>query len=71
MAEGNDGFYAGRINDTTRTQVDVLLTAYPLGAARLYTFGRGSLVTSNGRTFPNALLGAGGRCTPVFRWRRL
>lgn len=55
------GVYAGVITDTARVQADLRLTVYPLGNLRLYGFGRGSLVRSVGRTYPNALLGAGGR----------
>jgi hypothetical protein len=55
------GLYAGVVTDTARVQADLRLTVYPLGNLRLYAFGRGSLVRSVGRTYPNALLGAGGR----------
>ena len=58
------GIYAGMVTDTARTQADLRLTVYPLGNLRLYGFGRGSLVRSVGRTYPNALLGAGGRLRP-------
>lgn len=58
------GAYTGAVTDTTRTQLDAALTVYPLGNLRLYGFGRGSLILSAGRTFPNALLGAGVRLRP-------
>ena len=58
------GLYAGTVTDTARVQADLRLTVYPLGNLRLYGFGRGSLVRSVGRTYPNALLGAGGRLRP-------
>ena len=58
------GLYAGVVTDTARVQADLRLTVYPLGNLRLYGFGRGSLVRSVGRTYPNALLGAGGRLRP-------
>ncbi|MFD1873993.1 hypothetical protein [Hymenobacter bucti] len=58
------GLYAGMVTDTARVQADLRLTVYPLGNLRLYGFGRGSLVRSVGRTYPNALLGAGGRLRP-------
>ena len=58
------GLYAGTITDTTRVQADLRLAVYPLGNLRLYGFGRGSVVRSSGRSYPNALLGAGGRLQP-------
>jgi len=58
------GLYAGTVTDTARTQADVRLTVYPLGNLRLYGFGRGSVVRSAGRGYPNGLLGAGGRLRP-------
>jgi hypothetical protein len=58
------GGYAGIITDTARTQLDLRLTVYPLGNLNLYGFGRGSVVRSAGRSYPNALLGAGGRLRP-------
>ena len=58
------GLYAGVVTDTARVQADVRLTVYPLGNLRLYGFGRGSVVRSAGRTYPNGLLGLGGRLRP-------
>lgn len=58
------GAYTGPVTDTVRTQLDARLTVYPLGNLRLYGFGRGSLIRSAGRTYPNALLGAGVRIRP-------
>ncbi len=58
------GLYAGTVTDTARTQADVRLTVYPLGNLRLYGFGRGSVVHSAGRGYPNGLLGVGGRLRP-------
>ncbi|MVN76217.1 hypothetical protein GO988_07760 [Hymenobacter sp. HMF4947] len=58
------GLYAGTVTDTARVQADLRLTVYPLGNLRLYGFGRGSVVRSSGRSYPNALLGAGGRLRP-------
>ena len=58
------GGYAGVVTDTARTQLDLRLTVYPLGNLRLYGFGRGSVVRSAGRSYPNGLLGAGGRVRP-------
>lgn len=58
------GLYAGTVTDTARAQADLRLTVYPLGNLRLYGFGRGSVVHSSGRSYPNALLGAGGRLRP-------
>ena len=58
------GLYAGRLTDTARTQLDAQLTWYPRGNLRLYTFGRGTVVRSGGRTYPNALLGLGQRLGP-------
>ncbi|WP_210520162.1 hypothetical protein [Hymenobacter terricola] len=55
------GFFAGTLTDTTRYQADLHLTVYPLGSLRLYGFGRASVVRSGGRSFPNGVLGAGGR----------
>jgi hypothetical protein len=55
------GGYAGVVTDTSRVQLDLRLTVYPLGNLNLYGFGRGSVVRSAGRSYPNALLGAGGR----------
>ena len=55
------GFYAGTLTDTARTQADLRLTVYPLGNLRLYGFGRASAVRSAGRSYPNGVLGAGGR----------
>ena len=55
------GHYFGTLTDTARTQTDLRLTVYPLGNLRLYGFGQASVVRSNGRSFPHALLGAGGR----------
>ena len=55
------GAYAGVVTDTARLQTDLRLTVYPLGNLRLYGFGRASLVASSRRTYPNALLGTGGR----------
>lgn len=55
------GQYVGTLTDTARTQTDLRLTVYPLGNLRLYGFGQASVVRSNGRSFPHALLGAGGR----------
>jgi hypothetical protein len=55
------GLYAGTLTDTTRLQADLRLTAYPLGNLKLYGFGRGSLLRSAGRTYPNLLLGVGGQ----------
>jgi tetratricopeptide (TPR) repeat protein len=55
------GFFAGTLTDTTRYQADLRLTVYPLGSLRLYGFGRASVVRSAGRSFPNGLLGVGGR----------
>ena len=59
------GAYAGRLTDTTRHQTDLRLTAYPLGNLSLYIFGRGSVVQSGGRSYPNAGLGLGGRLQPT------
>jgi hypothetical protein len=58
------GLYAGTVTDTARVQADLRLTVYPLGNLRLYGFGRGSVVRSAGRGYPNGLLGAGGRLRP-------
>lgn len=58
------GVYAGTLADSARTQTDLRLTVYPLGNLRLYAFGRGSLVASGGRAYPNGLLGAGGQLRP-------
>ncbi|RZK31871.1 MAG: tetratricopeptide repeat protein [Hymenobacter sp.] len=58
------GLYAGIITDTTRVQADLRLTVYPLGDLRLYGFGRGSVVGSQGRAYPNALIGVGSRLQP-------
>ncbi|MDQ2769104.1 MAG: hypothetical protein M3Y54_01215, partial [Bacteroidota bacterium] len=58
------GFFAGTLTDTTRTQTDLRLTVYPLGSLRFYTFGRASVVHSAGRSYPNGVLGAGGRLRP-------
>jgi tetratricopeptide (TPR) repeat protein len=58
------GLYTGLSTDTVRTQADLRLTVYPLGNLRLYGFGRGSLIFSGGRTYPNTLLGAGARLRP-------
>jgi hypothetical protein len=58
------GAYAGVITDTARVQLDLRLTVYPLGNLKLYGFGRGSVVRSAGRGYPNGLLGAGGRLRP-------
>ena len=58
------GGYAGVVTDTARVQADLRLTVYPLGNLRLYGFGRGSVVRSAGRSYPNGLLGAGGRLRP-------
>ena len=58
------GGYAGVVTDTARVQLDLRLTVYPLGNLRLYGFGRGSVVRSAGRSYPNGLLGAGGRLRP-------
>ena len=55
------GFYAGTLTDTARIQTDLRLTVYPLGNLRLYGFGRASLVRSAGRSYPNSVLGVGGR----------
>jgi hypothetical protein len=55
------GVFAGTLTDTTRLQTDLRLTVYPLGNLRLYTFGRASVVRSAGRSYPNGVLGAGGR----------
>lgn len=55
------GFFAGTLTDTTRYQADLRLTVYPLGSLRLYGFGRASVVRSAGRSFPNGVLGVGGR----------
>ncbi|MDB5268122.1 MAG: hypothetical protein JWP58_1162 [Hymenobacter sp.] len=55
------GQYVGTLTDTARTQTDLRLTVYPLGNLRLYGFGQASVVRSNGRSYPHALLGAGGR----------
>lgn len=59
------GFFGGTLTDTVRTQADVRLAVYPLGNQRFYAFGRGSLVRSAGRQYPNGLLGIGSR---VRRW---
>jgi hypothetical protein len=58
------GAYAGVITDTARVQLDLRLTVYPFGNLKLYGFGRGSVVRSAGRAYPNGLLGAGGRLRP-------
>jgi hypothetical protein len=58
------GAYAGVITDTARVQLDLRLTVYPLGNLKLYGFGRGSVVRSAGRGYPNGLLGVGGRLRP-------
>jgi hypothetical protein len=58
------GAYAGIVTDTARVQLDLRLTVYPLGNLNLYGFGRGSVVRSAGRSYPNGLLGAGGRLRP-------
>jgi hypothetical protein len=58
------GAYAGLVTDTARVQLDLSLTVYPLGNLNLYGFGRGSIVRSGGRAYPNGLLGAGGRLRP-------
>lgn len=58
------GVYAGSLTDTARRQFDLGLTVYPLGNLRLYAFGRASAVRSSGRTFPNAMFGAGARLRP-------
>jgi hypothetical protein len=58
------GVYAGTLADSARTQTDLRLTVYPLGNLRFYAFGRGSVVTSSGRTYPNGLLGVGGQLHP-------
>jgi hypothetical protein len=55
------GVFAGRITDTARVQTDLRLTWYPLGNLRLYGFGRASVLRSAGRSYPNGVLGAGGR----------
>ncbi|MGY3089071.1 tetratricopeptide (TPR) repeat protein [Hymenobacter sp. UYAg731] len=55
------GQYVGTLTDTARAQTDLRLTLYPLGNLRLYGFGQASVVRSNGRSYPHALLGAGGR----------
>ncbi|WP_167856783.1 tetratricopeptide repeat protein [Hymenobacter aquaticus] len=56
--------YVGRVTDTTRLQTDLQLLAYPLPSARLYVYGRASLIRSAGHTFPNALLGLGAQLSP-------
>ena len=58
------GIFAGTLTDTTRVQTDLRLTVYPLGNLRLYGFGRASVVRSDGRSYPNGVLGAGGRLHP-------
>ena len=58
------GLFAGTLTDTTRTQADLRLTAYPLGNLRLYGFGRASVVHSAGRGYPNGVLGVGGQLRP-------
>ncbi|MBF9141893.1 hypothetical protein [Hymenobacter properus] len=55
------GYYFGTLTDTARQQADLRLTVYPLGNLRLYGFGRASVVRSGGRSFPNGVLGVGGR----------
>ncbi|MBU6120736.1 tetratricopeptide repeat protein [Hymenobacter siberiensis] len=55
------GQYVGTLTDTARAQTNLRLTVYPLGNLRLYGFGQASVVRSNGRSHPHALLGAGGR----------
>ena len=58
------GVFAGSLTDTTRVQTDLRLTVYPLGNLRLYGFGRASVVRSGSRSYPNGVLGAGGRLSP-------
>jgi hypothetical protein len=58
------GFFTGTLTDTARCQTDLRLTVYPLGNLRLYGFGRASVVRSHGRSYPNGVLGAGGRLHP-------
>jgi len=60
------GVFRGTLTDTARMQTDLRLTVYPLGSLRLYAYGRGSVVHSSGRSYPNGLLGAGGRLSPRF-----
>ncbi|MDO7854124.1 hypothetical protein [Hymenobacter convexus] len=55
------GYYFGTLTDTARQQADLRLTVYPLGNLRLYGFGRASVVRSGGRSYPNGVLGVGGR----------
>ncbi|WP_201982965.1 bacterial transcriptional activator domain-containing protein [Hymenobacter rubidus] len=55
------GFFVGTLTDTARAQTDLRLTVYPLGNLRLYSFGRASVVRSAGRSYPNGVLGIGGR----------
>ncbi|MDO7884898.1 hypothetical protein [Hymenobacter cheonanensis] len=58
------GLYAGTLTDTARVQADVRLTVFPGGRPGFYGFGRGSVVGSAGRAYPNFLAGAGGRLRP-------
>ena len=58
------GVFAGTLTNTARVQTDLRLAVYPLGNLRLYGFGRASLVQSGGRSYPNGVLGAGGRLHP-------
>jgi len=60
------GGYAGHVSGSFRSQADLQLTVYPLGNLTFYGFGRGSLIRSGGTTYPNSLLGAGGRILPKF-----
>lgn len=58
-------FYAGRLTATAVAQTSLRFTWYPLGNLRFYTFGRGSVVFSQGRQYDNYQLGLG---TQLRRW---